>query len=97
MLHADPARALHLHPYLVSRDEICSSKCAPVADDPYLSIVPRAMRVHGLGLQWIESIGVANKTQRLLCSWALPNDSKHNEMKPVFFDGFIVLTSRSDA
>ena len=25
------------------------------------------------------SIGVANKTQYLQCSWALPNDSKHTE------------------
>ena len=25
-------------------------------------------------------IGVVNKTQRLLRSWGLPNDSKHNEV-----------------
>ena len=31
------------------------------------------------GLQWIVPIGVINKTQYLQRSWALPNDSKHNE------------------
>ena len=29
--------------------------------------------------QWVESISVANKTKCLRCSWALPNNLKHNE------------------
>jgi hypothetical protein len=31
------------------------------------------------GLQWGESIGVANKTAAFATLVALPNDSKHNE------------------
>ena len=45
----------------------------------------------------VRLIGVANKTHFLRRSWALPNDSKHNEAS--FFDnfyGFVALTSHSD-
>jgi hypothetical protein len=35
--------------------------------------------VHEQKYMGVQLIGVANKTQFLQCSWALPNDSKHNE------------------
>ena len=45
----------------------------------------------------VRLIGVANKMQRLQCLWALPNDLKHNEASFLkIFDGFAVLTTRSD-
>ena len=43
-------------------------------------------------------IGVANKTQYLQRSWALPNDSKHTEASfSAIFYGYVAFMSRSDA
>ena len=55
-------------------------------------MAPSAHAQHGL--QWAESIGMAYKTQHLLCSWALPNDSKNNEAS--FLTNLLNFTSCSD-
>ena len=62
-------------------EHICGLRarwCEQPIDDLYLHMcqVVRMSRKH---IVCSVHIGVANKTQYLLCSWALPNDSKHTE------------------
>ena len=43
---------------------------------PIMLSCVQKQKAHGVQL-----IGIANKTQRLRCLWALPNNSKHNEAR----------------
>ena len=45
----------------------------------YARPVVHMSRKHMACMQWARSIGVANKTHNLWCSWGLPMESKHNE------------------